>query len=226
MNVRNIILPIIIFCLANMGCEVRAANVIWCNTKLDEALIVSYPYDRTYFTTPNYPQLQMNAICSGLSLILSGVPESNLAYATSFTVTSSGDEITRQYFENQSSYFTYARVSGEEQSGYSITMNPGDSVYLAFFIEYSSSPDEWQLGWLQLSLSSDGLLTMPYVAMMDEGPLIVGGGAIPEPSGGLLFLLGGAALALWRRRRTPIEAAFAVLSEWERMSVRDRSRKL
>ena len=58
-------------------------------------------------------------------------------------------------------------------------------------------------GWVGLAVDNEGTL-YPYGAVdYDGGPMIVGGGAwegnIPEPSSGILLLLGAAALGLRRR---------------------------
>lgn len=58
-------------------------------------------------------------------------------------------------------------------------------------------------GWAELLVGSDNSLTILHSALNLDGASIVVGdtGAIPEPSGGTLLLLGSAALFL-RRRRT------------------------
>ena len=55
-------------------------------------------------------------------------------------------------------------------------------------------------GWIEFSIN-DGIDITDSAIDLDGGPMIVGGGAysIPEPSGGLLFILGAAALGLRRR---------------------------
>ena len=63
---------------------------------------------------------------------------------------------------------------------------------------------EYLYGWISLDIDSDGNLTLSGSAIdLDGGPMIVGGGAwtggIPEPSGGMLFLLGVVALGLRRK---------------------------
>ena len=61
---------------------------------------------------------------------------------------------------------------------------------------------ETYYGWVELEGN-----TVIASAITAVGPLRIGtGDVIPEPSGGLLFLLGGAALVLRRRRRTHVGA--------------------
>lgn len=67
---------------------------------------------------------------------------------------------------------------------------------------------EYIYGWASLYVDESGVPTLLSSAIdLDGGPMIVGGGAwtggIPEPSGGMLFLLGVAALGLRRRRLQP-----------------------
>ena len=68
------------------------------------------------------------------------------------------------------------------------------------FKEYPSgiSAPSFVYGWLQLGIDQTGVLYLgPNAYDLDGGPMVVGGGAweggIPEPSGGILFLLGVAA---------------------------------
>ena len=64
-------------------------------------------------------------------------------------------------------------------------------------------------GWAQIGMAHYGDIGYIYLSNsaldLDGGPMIVGGGAwegaTPEPACGLLLLLGGALLALLRRRR-------------------------
>lgn len=54
-------------------------------------------------------------------------------------------------------------------------------------------------GWVEFTATNDGRLTVGESAIdLDGGAMIVGGGAIPEPTSGLLLLFGVAALALKR----------------------------
>ena len=63
---------------------------------------------------------------------------------------------------------------------------------------------EYLYGWVSLDVDKEGNLTLTGSAIdLDGGPMVVGGGAweggIPEPFGGILFLLGTAVLGLRRR---------------------------
>ena len=57
-------------------------------------------------------------------------------------------------------------------------------------------------GWVEFGFDNpEGLIVVNGALDMDGGPMIVGSGAIPEPSSGLLLLLGVAGLALRRTYR-------------------------
>ncbi len=55
-------------------------------------------------------------------------------------------------------------------------------------------------GWVEFGFDNpEGLIVVNGALDMDGGPMLVGGGAIPEPSSWVLLLLGFAGLALRRR---------------------------
>ena len=61
-------------------------------------------------------------------------------------------------------------------------------------------------GWVSIGVDDDGSPYLVHSAIdLDGGPMIVGGGAweggIPEPSGGMLLLIGAAVLGLRRVKK-------------------------
>ena len=92
-------------------------------------------------------------------------------------------------------------------SGGSVSIRKDSDVYLAFAVEsmgiIEGKEPEIYYGWLQLLVGTDGQVSVGASAIdLDGGPMIVGGGsAIPEPSTALLLFVGGALLALRRRRK-------------------------
>ena len=87
-----------------------------------------------------------------------------------------------------------------------IVVQPDTAMYLAFVCREAASFTGYIYGWVELEVDSSGNLNVVDSAYdLDGGPMVVGGGAweggIPEPSGGVLFLLGAAALGLRRVKR-------------------------
>ncbi len=84
-----------------------------------------------------------------------------------------------------------------------LTVEPYEEIYLAFVGtdgDYSP-PDIY--GWIALSVDMAGIPSVRGAYDAQHGPMIVGGGSwtggIPEPSGGVLMLIGLAAVGLRRR---------------------------
>ena len=141
---------------------------------------------------------------------------SNLMFDGNWLKANVGDKIDATTTMNVGNYFYYGRFgpSGSVEPSYDvydITLATDDRIYLAFcamiFDQMSyAGTGEYLYGWLQLGLDEDGIPVVLGSALdLDGGPMNVGGGAysIPEPSGGLLFVLGAAALGLRRRRVSP-----------------------
>ena len=82
-------------------------------------------------------------------------------------------------------------------------VNKDDDFYLMFVVcDGISGPGlNYVYGWVNIGVEANGNLTLLGSAVdLAGGPMIVGGGgAIPEPSSGLLLLLGWAALGLRRK---------------------------
>lgn len=86
-----------------------------------------------------------------------------------------------------------------------ISGNEAETFYLA--ITGNNSPFDAQVitvyGWLEFEVTDAGGIQLLHSAIdLDGGPMIVGGGsAIPEPSSGLLFLMGALYLIMRRTSR-------------------------
>ena len=86
----------------------------------------------------------------------------------------------------------YYSDSDEIKHG-SVTAMKDSTFYLALIVD-----DAEYYGWLAIDVDKKGGLTLSHSILSDtEGMLVVG--AIPEPSGGVLLLLGFSLLALRRR---------------------------
>ena len=142
---------------------------------------------------------------TGSSVVLESVT-SDLSFAGSWLEMGYGEVASVSTTRNVGSYF-YHIFTDEgvgEYSTYDITVQSGDDFYLAFAAALDASYTSFAYGWVGLKADDDGRLTMTGSAIdLDGGPMVVGGGAYtdatPEPSAGVLFLLGAAALGLRRR---------------------------
>ena len=87
----------------------------------------------------------------------------------------------------------YYSDSAEIKHG-SVTVMKDSTFYLALIVD-----DAEYYGWLAIDVDKNGKLALSHSVLCDtEGVLVVG--AIPEPSAGMLLLLGLVGLALRRRR--------------------------
>ena len=84
---------------------------------------------------------------------------------------------------------------------------PSSDIYLSYIcsddpVGYNEN-QSYYYGWVNIAIGYDGNIYAYGAYDFDGGPMVVGGGAweggIPEPSGGMLFLLGAAVLGLRRR---------------------------
>ncbi len=174
-----------------------ATSVAW-----NKAFLVDENYwdaDRGKLICMGSPYLNMWMNFLGDDLILSAQPESNLVTANTFVKACKGDVVDAGYIA-YNLCFAYAEYdecgNGRTWTDYSLTFSPGDSYYLAFREERYNSTT---YGWVQLGYTyGKELEVMGSAWDMDGDSIIVG--AIPEPSGGMLFLLGIACLTLRRRR--------------------------
>ena len=98
--------------------------------------------------------------------------------------------------------WSYPRDVGD---GGTLVENP-DDFYMAFKVsevllgEYAYEEGMSWYGWAHVSIDDNLEMTLLDAGInLDGGAVIVGAG-IPEPSGGMLMLLGVAVLALWRRK--------------------------
>lgn len=128
---------------------------------------------------------------------LTAIPGSYMEYANTFVLSCLGDLVYADYINNQSQYFSYAKF-GDENSGrtdYYLDILVDNPVYIAFQNEFAGGT---RYGWFQIGVDQAGELNILSSAWDLDGDAIVVG-AIPEPTSGMLVLLGMAALALKRR---------------------------
>ena len=124
-----------------------------------------------------------------------------------------GNRIDASTTRGIGSYFEHSDYSSESNvTIYDVVLRQDEITYLAFCGEQLAGHDMSKLehtgtylyGWVSIAVDDDGIPYLVHSAIdLDGGPMVVGGGAweggIPEPSGGVLFLLGAAMLGLRRR---------------------------
>ena len=139
-----------------------------------------------------------------------GVPES----IGNWVEAEYGTRVDASTVRNQSRYFQRGPFDGDNNAEiYDVTVESDDVTYLAFCGEILSGDSMSSLartgvylyGWVSLTVDENGIPKVTGSAIdLDGGPMVVGGGAwtggIPEPSCGMLFLLGLAMLGLRRIR--------------------------
>ena len=138
--------------------------------------------------------------------------ESYMSYRQCWTVAQSGDVVGYDTIRNldESQYIINITQTGTSNPGPTqLTMERDIPIYLAFMCNegYPENPAYDYYGWVQLAIDGNGNpVVLDSACDFSYGPMIVGGGAytggIPEPSGGMLMLLGLAALGLRRKEYT------------------------
>lgn len=190
-----------------------AANVEWNRMKLVDAEVWdSGPIWDIWGCS------ELNAgLCFGFFVTISFFDDpwawcgSNLMVGTSTVWVrqmSAGDVVSRETMQAPGlDYFYQAEIGGHEvRSDYNIPMDSGNAVYLAVsalaWENNGAGPDCYlAYGWVALALDSDSEPTVLASAWdVDGGAMYVGGGAVPEPTGAMLALVGMAVLASRRKR--------------------------
>lgn len=192
---KTLLFIAVAFALALVG---HGANVLWNFERVEQFVALSggeHDYQCSLFGV----NLELYADRVGTALQLFAIPDSNLEYANTFVQASVGDVVSHEYMANKGVYFSLAKYGdpGSERADYSIFVDVNDPVFLAFRQETAKHTS---FGWVELVLNSDGELDVASSAWGGYDEPIRIGSATPEPSSGLLLLLGGALLTLRRRR--------------------------
>ena len=142
-------------------------------------------------------------------------------FVGNWLVANKGDVASEATTRHRGNYLNHAKIDGETgYATYNLEGTAPQDYYLIFAVEnlddYNNnvSDPRYAYGWAHLAVNDDKSLSLLASAMsLDGSPLVVG--AIPEPSGGLLLLLGISLLALRRsalgsRERTNFSEEFRV----------------
>lgn len=203
------------FLAAGLVLNAFSANVEWSSMQTEKWSLwtatdvweVSFSGDRSKLYS--YFELNILSEANGFTLcanpVLSGpwvgmrVSKSELG----FCVDAQSMPDAGEYF-----YATYAGGADMSMtSDYDVFMKTGEACYFAIVVDKDINmlPDgsftaSQVYGWVELSVDPDGNLIYHGSAVdLDGGAMYVGGGAVPEPTGGLLLVAGLAALCLRRR---------------------------
>ena len=120
----------------------------------------------------------------------------NIANPRAYWVEANAGDVVDNNFmfsDNGRLVFDVYYTDRSEIVGYSVAAMNDSTFYLALIVD-----DADYYGWLAIDVDSDGVLHLAHSALSSEPGIVVG--AIPEPSSGVLLLLGVAGLAMRRRR--------------------------
>ena len=122
------------------------------------------------------------------------------------SIVSSGDVIDASSVCGSGINYVYANgvdVGGEVVFFGNLVIAYGGEVMLGMSIDCDSVEERKIFGWIEVSSDDVGHLVVSRSALELTGQsMVAGGGAIPEPAGETLFLLGATALLLKRRRKS------------------------
>ena len=141
----------------------------------------------------------------GYSITTYDMEDTLSSFVGNWLVGNKGDMSSESTTRHQGNYLNHAKIDGETgYATYNLEGTAPQDYYLIFAVEnlddyVNEVPDpRYAYGWAHVSVNGDMSLSLLGSAMsLDGSPLVVG--AIPEPSAGVLLLLGLAGLVLRRR---------------------------
>lgn len=178
------------------------ANVVWDGVELSYA----GTYDGVSYYSFVYPYVSFSGAMEGSVLTLWADANDYMEISSMWCLAEKGNEASVENISNMGAYFYAADFAeGEKMGGikadYPLSIETGTSIYLEMICKTYTNPDDIDVGWIELACDEEGVLSIAHSAIdLDGDELIVGGGAVPEPSSGLLCLVGLLVLALRRPR--------------------------
>lgn len=216
---------IVIILIVSLTIQTQAGSVEWNHLRLDDVGTIERPGINGMETWREYvwvePYFSFCTYLCDQTLVLQGQYGAFPEYVYGITLAEAGIVINPNSDILPGSPFYFGFPDGRSDN-FSVEIPLGETAYFAYSVAYGnlmtgeppdpSSPSRW--GWLELEVSQNGdLILLRDAFTWNRDPLTVG--STPEPSGALLWLMGGALLAL--RRRVPHEPRkFDILCASER----------
>jgi hypothetical protein len=218
----------LLFLVVASGLSCNAANIIWEALSVDKMelgegenkpfCVFNYDWGVPYF----YVSVFHDVVASTFTLsfrtpedpVLVGLGYEN-PYLTNMHMyenvvfAKEGDIVssTTTRFLDDSKYAVHYGIDDNRYFfGELMDVTPSTDIYLSYICSYYPLEGNpyYYYGWVSMYLDNEGTIHAYGAFDSDGGPMVVGGGAwtggIPEPSGGMLFLLGLAMLGLRRIR--------------------------
>ena len=179
--------------------NVVASEVAW-NTLTIYDMGPSYS---AYLSNEQSANIEFHAESFGAGVKLSAVKWNYAEICNAWMLAEVGVLVDETFVKDAAGYFHMNNIYGNGQcrTDYDILIPNDESVYLAFAYANWKTPTEVNFGWAEISFAEDGQLQVVRSATdLSGNSMIVGFDSIPEPSSGLLLLLGIAGLALRRKR--------------------------
>ena len=175
-------------------------SMMWCNVQLDSGRYFDLQLD-----------MMLTTDSGGFTITSEDYDDTATGVVNNWLPAKKGDMVDASTTRNQSVYFNHCHL--DHESGWSNNPIIGEldsDLYLMFAVgdndghnNYISNP-YCLYGWVHLNVDEQGRMNILSSAIGMEGQSLIVG-AIPEPSAGVLLLLGLAALAFRRRRESYAE---------------------